>query len=173
MINPPSLPRCLRQPSSLWQTWLPRGLVVLLLAALDSGRHVAATAGEDLPLAKTSGADWADWPAWRGPAASGIRTEALPVTHWSARRSANSVVCGPDCVYASSNYPAMQMVCVRTDGQGDVTDSHLVWRHRSGCGKNLKTTVELAGKMVKCPQCGAAALVPQTKPSAILRGRHA
>ncbi len=48
---------------------------------------------------------------------------------WGAFRSANSMVCGPDCVYASTTWPDNQIVCVRADGNGDVTESHLVWRH--------------------------------------------
>lgn len=48
---------------------------------------------------------------------------------WGAFRSANSMVCGPDCVYASTTWPDNQIVCIRADGEGDVTDSHLVWKH--------------------------------------------
>lgn len=48
---------------------------------------------------------------------------------WGAFRSANSMVCGPDRVYASTTWPDNQIVCVRADGEGDVTDSHLVWKH--------------------------------------------
>jgi len=33
----------------------------------------------------------------------------------------------------------------------------------SGCGKTLKAKVELAGKKVKCPQCGQQVIVPQTE----------
>jgi DNA-directed RNA polymerase subunit RPC12/RpoP len=33
----------------------------------------------------------------------------------------------------------------------------------STCGKKLKVKAELAGKKVKCPQCGKAALVPGTR----------
>jgi len=31
----------------------------------------------------------------------------------------------------------------------------------AACGKHLKTRAELAGKKVKCPQCGQAVLVPE------------
>jgi predicted RNA-binding Zn-ribbon protein involved in translation (DUF1610 family) len=33
-----------------------------------------------------------------------------------------------------------------------------------GCGKSLKARAELAGKKVKCPQCGLAVLVPEAGP---------
>jgi predicted Zn finger-like uncharacterized protein len=48
---------------------------------------------------------------------------------WGASRSANSMVCGPNCVYASTTWRENQIVCVRADGTGDVTDTHLVWKH--------------------------------------------
>jgi DNA-directed RNA polymerase subunit RPC12/RpoP len=47
---------------------------------------------------------------------------------WSADRSANSVVWGDGRVYASTNFPNEEIICVRADGNGDVTDSHVVWR---------------------------------------------
>jgi len=36
----------------------------------------------------------------------------------------------------------------------------------AGCGKKLKVRRELAGKKVKCPECGKAVLVPAAKASA-------
>ncbi len=51
---------------------------------------------------------------------------------WSALRSANSVVCGADCVYASTTWPKAEVVCVRANGKGDVTESHVVWRQKQG-----------------------------------------
>jgi outer membrane protein assembly factor BamB len=47
---------------------------------------------------------------------------------WGASRSANSMVCGPDCVYASTTWREHQILCIRADGTGDVTDTHLVWK---------------------------------------------
>jgi outer membrane protein assembly factor BamB len=51
---------------------------------------------------------------------------------WSAARAASSVTCGGDCVYASVTWRQPEIVCVRADGTGDVTESHLVWRQRRG-----------------------------------------
>jgi outer membrane protein assembly factor BamB len=51
---------------------------------------------------------------------------------WSAARTANAVVCGGDCVYATTTWTKPEIVCVRADGSGDVTDSHLVWRKAKG-----------------------------------------
>jgi phage FluMu protein Com len=33
----------------------------------------------------------------------------------------------------------------------------------AGCGKQLKAKAELAGKKVKCPQCGKAVAIPAAK----------
>jgi outer membrane protein assembly factor BamB len=49
---------------------------------------------------------------------------------WSALRTANSMACGPDCVFASAAWRENQIVCVRADGNGDVTDTHLVWKRK-------------------------------------------
>jgi outer membrane protein assembly factor BamB len=51
---------------------------------------------------------------------------------WSAQRSANSVACSTDCVYASATWRTAEVVCVRANGSGDVTDSHRVWRQKQG-----------------------------------------
>jgi outer membrane protein assembly factor BamB len=47
---------------------------------------------------------------------------------WSGYRSASAVVCGDDRVYASTNWPREEVVCVRANGTGDVSDSHVAWR---------------------------------------------
>ncbi len=54
--------------------------------------------------------------------------EELWSCRWSGYRSANSVVCGGDCVYASTTWPHGEIVCVRANGTGDVTKTCLVWR---------------------------------------------
>jgi outer membrane protein assembly factor BamB len=51
---------------------------------------------------------------------------------WGAARSANSMVCGPDVVYASTTARENQILCIRADGTGDVTDTHLVWKQARG-----------------------------------------
>jgi outer membrane protein assembly factor BamB len=52
---------------------------------------------------------------------------------WSGYRSASSVVCGDNRVFASTNWPRDEIVCVRADGTGDVSETHVVWRQdRSG-----------------------------------------
>jgi outer membrane protein assembly factor BamB len=51
---------------------------------------------------------------------------------WPAPRSASSPAWGNDCVYASTTWPEAETLCVRADGSGDVTASHLGWRQPRG-----------------------------------------
>jgi outer membrane protein assembly factor BamB/DNA-directed RNA polymerase subunit RPC12/RpoP len=48
---------------------------------------------------------------------------------WSGFRSASAVVWGDNRVCASTHWPRGEVVCVRADGSGDVSDTHVVWRH--------------------------------------------
>jgi hypothetical protein len=47
-----------------------------------------------------------------------------------------------------------------TDEAARVKTNGLLAVRCSGCGKNLKTRTELAGKKIKCPQCGQVVRVP-------------
>ena len=53
---------------------------------------------------------------------------------WFARGlsqvAANTVSFDGDLVYASGGYPEKALLCIRADGEGDVTDSHVVWREK-------------------------------------------
>ncbi|QDT08722.1 PQQ-binding-like beta-propeller repeat protein [Planctomycetes bacterium K23_9] len=53
---------------------------------------------------------------------------------WSADRAANCVVASPTHVFASSTSPESEIICIRGDGNGDVTESHLVWQQERGAG---------------------------------------
>src|SRR5690606_6304038 len=35
-------------------------------------------------------------------------------------------------VFASGGYPQKEIICVKADGSGDVTESHIVWRSKRG-----------------------------------------
>jgi outer membrane protein assembly factor BamB len=45
---------------------------------------------------------------------------------------ANTPVCTESMVFASGGYPDRELLCIRADGSGDVTSSHVVWRTRQG-----------------------------------------
>ena len=49
------------------------------------------------------------------------------------------------------------------DGAANLEAAPLVISFSCTCGKNLKAKAELAGKKVKCSQCGKAVLVPGIK----------
>jgi outer membrane protein assembly factor BamB len=44
----------------------------------------------------------------------------------------NTVAWDEQHVFASGGYPDKQILCIRADGEGDVTDSHVVWSSRKG-----------------------------------------
>lgn len=60
---------------------------------------------------------------------------------WSADRVANSVAFDEHCVYASATYPQQQLLCIRADGSGDVTNTHLVWQTNKSAGDEVSPLV--------------------------------
>ncbi len=42
--------------------------------------------------------------------------------------AASTMAAGDELVYATAGYPEKNLLCIRADGSGDVTDSHLVWQ---------------------------------------------
>lgn len=53
---------------------------------------------------------------------------------WTADRPIGSIAYDADCVYASIRRPLEQVLCIRADGAGDVTTSHVRWRERRTTG---------------------------------------
>ena len=51
---------------------------------------------------------------------------------WPVKRTAGSMAFGGDLVYASATHPEQQLLCIRADGAGDVTETHVVWREGKG-----------------------------------------
>jgi outer membrane protein assembly factor BamB len=49
-----------------------------------------------------------------------------------AQVTANTVACDDNHVIASGGYPEKLILCIRADGSGDVTNSHVVWRTSRG-----------------------------------------
>jgi outer membrane protein assembly factor BamB len=51
---------------------------------------------------------------------------------WRVKHATEVAACtiafDDDCVYASGGYPEKTMMCVRADGTGDVTDTHVLWK---------------------------------------------
>ena len=61
--------------------------------------------------------------------------ESLWTCQWSADRVANSVAFDDRHVYASARQPQPELVCIRADGTGDVTRTHVVWRGSKPVGE--------------------------------------
>lgn len=62
---------------------------------------------------------------------------------WPSTRADSSVVTSGDLVYAVTTQMPAEIVCVRGDGAGDVTNTHLVWRDlRSHVGSSILTMAE-------------------------------
>lgn len=49
---------------------------------------------------------------------------------WASKRTANTVAFDEHYVFASTRQPQSELVCIRADGEGDVTASHGVWREK-------------------------------------------
>ncbi len=52
----------------------------------------------------------------------------LWTARWSARVIAGAVACDDQHVFATSPGVDRETICVRADGEGDVTDTHVLWR---------------------------------------------
>jgi hypothetical protein len=75
---------------------------------------------------------------------------------WSAQRVANTVACGPDVVFASAGFPEAELVCIKADGAGDVTDSHVLWRQRKAV-PDVPSPLYHAGRLYTVTDKGVAA----------------
>lgn len=51
---------------------------------------------------------------------------------WDAERTANTVAFDDGHVFASATIGGAHLLCIRADGSGDVTDTHVVWRAGRG-----------------------------------------
>ncbi|MBS0202397.1 MAG: PQQ-binding-like beta-propeller repeat protein [Planctomycetes bacterium] len=60
--------------------------------------------------------------------------DSLWTCRWSADRVGNSVAFDDRNVYASTRHPRPELLCIRADGSGDVSRSHVVWRSHKFAG---------------------------------------
>ena len=61
--------------------------------------------------------------------------DALWTCRWSAQRAANTLAFDEDHVFASARSPQGELLCIRADGQGDVTATHVVWREKQAASE--------------------------------------
>ena len=64
----------------------------------------------------------------------------------AAARSANTAAFDGSNVYVSGTYPNPEVICIRADGQGDVSDTHVVWKTRRGAA-NVPSPVLCEGRL--------------------------
>jgi outer membrane protein assembly factor BamB len=72
--------------------------------------------------------------------------DSLWTCRWPADRVANSVAFDDQHVYASTRMPNPELLCIRADGDGDVTNSHVVWRTNKSSGE-YPSPVVFEGKL--------------------------
>jgi outer membrane protein assembly factor BamB len=60
---------------------------------------------------------------------------------WSAERVTGSVACDDRHVYACARHPDAETLCIAADGDGDVTETHVVWRERRSATDGPSPTV--------------------------------
>ena len=56
--------------------------------------------------------------------------ETLWTCRWSAERAANTVAFDDEHVFATARTPQKELLCIRADGQGEVSGTHVVWREK-------------------------------------------
>jgi outer membrane protein assembly factor BamB len=67
--------------------------------------------------------------------------EMLWTCRWSGDRVANSVAFDDQHVYASTRHPRPELLCIRADGTGDVTRSHVVWNGNKSASEHPSPVV--------------------------------
>jgi outer membrane protein assembly factor BamB len=72
--------------------------------------------------------------------------ETLWHCRWNAERTANCIAFDDQHVFASARYPRSQLLCIRANGQGDVTGSHVIWKVDKPAGE-LPSPVVSQGKI--------------------------
>ncbi len=60
--------------------------------------------------------------------------QELWFARWSARLATASVVCDELHVFATTSSPERETLCVRADGAGDVSETHVLWRAKYAGG---------------------------------------
>jgi outer membrane protein assembly factor BamB len=81
---------------------------------------------------------------------------------WKAARTEGAVAFDAEHVYAVSGELDGELLCIRADGEGDVTDSHIEWRERRAGQKLLTPLVTQAGLCVLTRDGVLTAINPET-----------
>uniref|UniRef100_A0A7C2K2J5 Pyrrolo-quinoline quinone repeat domain-containing protein n=1 Tax=Schlesneria paludicola TaxID=360056 RepID=A0A7C2K2J5_9PLAN len=68
--------------------------------------------------------------------------------HWKVSRTEGSVAWDDEHIYAVSGTADGELICIRADGDGDVTETHVVWRERRPGQAALSPLVTQVGVLV-------------------------
>jgi outer membrane protein assembly factor BamB len=96
--------------------------------------------------------------------------DQLWTCRWSADSAANSVAFDEQHVFASTRHPRQELICIRADGRGDVTDSHLVWRDEKS-GSQTTSPILFQGRLYSLAEDGILACLESGTGSAIWKRR--
>lgn len=66
----------------------------------------------------------------------------LWTARWSARGATGAVACDREYVFATSGGVDRETVCIRADGEGDVTETHVLWRVKYAGSSGAPALVE-------------------------------
>jgi outer membrane protein assembly factor BamB len=88
--------------------------------------------------------------------------DALWLCRWKVARTDGSVACDAEHVYAVSGDVDGELVCIKADGDGDVTESHVVWRERRPGQKLVSPLVTHMGLCVLTRDGVLTAINPTT-----------
>ncbi len=75
---------------------------------------------------------------------------------WAPTRTAGTVAFDANHVYASGTFPTPEVVRIRGDGQGDVTDTHVEWRQTRGAA-DVPSPLDTDGRLLLLTDAGVAA----------------
>jgi outer membrane protein assembly factor BamB len=89
---------------------------------------------------------------------------------WEASRGANSVAIGNRVVIASASDPSRDIYCIRADGSGDVTDTHIAW-HLKHRGSEVPTPLVYGNYVVWIEDNGVASCVESTSGKSLWKHR--
>lgn len=87
--------------------------------------------------------------------------EPLWTCRWSADRVENSVAFDDQHVYASARQPNSELLCIRADGTGDVTNTHVVWRSNKSASE-IPSPVVYEGRLYSTTDEGVLSCLDTT-----------
>jgi outer membrane protein assembly factor BamB len=76
---------------------------------------------------------------------------------WPVGRAANTVAFDGERVFATGTFPESETVCIRGDGSGDISETHVLWRQRRGAA-DVPSPLAIDGRVLVVGDNGVATL---------------